>query len=51
MWMDQASISLVAFLIEQKYFDRYGLLVISSSPDVENPQLDAMLQRVAATRF
>ena len=50
MWMDQASISLVAFLIEQKFFDRYGLLIIASSPDVENPQLEAMMQRVRRSR-
>lgn len=50
MWMDLASISLVSFLIEQKYFDRYGMLVISSSPEAENPQLAAMLQRVRRAR-
>ncbi|MBP7091956.1 MAG: AAA family ATPase [Anaerolineaceae bacterium] len=50
MWMDQASISLISFLIEHKFFDQYGLLVILVSPEGDNPELDALLQRRSRSR-
>lgn len=50
IWMDLASISLISFLIEQKFFDKHGLLVIAVSPDVENPHLNTVIQRVRRGR-
>ncbi|HNR01996.1 MAG TPA: AAA family ATPase [Anaerolineaceae bacterium] len=50
MWMDLASISLVDFLIEKNFFSDYGLLVIATSPEVENPDVDALLQRTSSSR-
>ena len=50
MWADQASVSLLSFLIEHGFFDRYGLLVIAVSPDVVNKHLDVVLQRERRAR-
>jgi DNA-binding SARP family transcriptional activator/tetratricopeptide (TPR) repeat protein len=46
MWADRGSILLVSFLIEHGFFDRFGLLVISLSPDVANDDLLLLLQRL-----
>jgi len=37
-------------LIEHKFFDQYGLLVILVSPEGDNPDLDALLQRRSRSR-
>ena len=50
MYVDLASISLVSFLIEHGFFDRYGMLVIAISPDVENAALNQLMQRVRRAR-
>ena len=50
MWMDLASISLVSFLVEHNFFDQFGLLVFLISPEVENPELDALLHRRSRSR-
>ena len=50
MWADQASLSLIAFLVEHGFFERYGLLVIAFSPDVLNKPLDLLLQRERRAR-
>ena len=46
MWLDLASISLVSFLIEQKYFEKHGLLVIVTLKKNVNPALADMIQLV-----
>lgn len=50
MWADQMSVSLISFLIEHGFFDRFGLLVIAMSPDVVNKPLDMVLQRERRAR-
>ena len=50
MWMDLASISLVSFLMEHNFFDQFGLLVFLISPEVEYPELDALLHRRSRSR-
>lgn len=45
-WLDLASISLVTFLIEQKYFEKHGLLAIVTQERNENQPLEEMIQMV-----
>lgn len=49
-WMDLASVSITSFLVEQKFFDRYGLLILVVSPEVENPHIEKLLQRLRRLR-
>ena len=44
-WADQASISLIAFMIEHKFFEKNGLLVIVTPPEIENRYLNYVLQQ------
>ncbi len=50
IWADLASISLISFLIDRGFFDRFGLLVLANSPDVVNEPLELLLQRVRRLR-
>lgn len=50
MYADLASISLISFMIEHGFFDRYGMLVFVISPDVENVALTQLIQRVRRAR-
>ena len=50
IWADLASISLISFLIDRGFFDRFGLLVFANSPDVINEPLELLLQRVRRVR-
>lgn len=50
MHMDLASISLVSFLVDNGFFDRYGLLVFMTSPEIENRALSQFIQRIRRSR-
>lgn len=50
LFLDQASISLVTHLIENGFFEKYGLLVVIVSHEAENIPLNLMLQRVQRER-
>jgi DNA-binding SARP family transcriptional activator/AAA+ ATPase superfamily predicted ATPase len=48
--LDQASIFLISHLIENGFFEKYGLLVVIASHEADNISLNLMLQRVRRER-
>ena len=44
-WMDNASVSFLSFLLEQAFFEKYGMLVFVTSTDTENTLLESLILR------